>query len=46
MTERNEKGNFIPTPINKNIFKDWYEYEDDDNNDEYMIQLIINSCIF
>ena len=36
-TEHNEKGNFIPTPINKNIFKDWYEYEDDDNNDEYMI---------
>ena len=36
-TEGNEKGNFIPTPINKNIFKDWYEYEDDDNNDEYMI---------
>ena len=36
-TERYEEGNFIPTPINKNIFKDWYEYEDDDNNDEYMI---------
>ena len=36
-TERNEEGNFIPTPINKNIFKDWYEYEDDENNEEYMI---------
>ena len=36
-TERNEKGNFIPTPINKNIFQDWYEYEVNDNNDENMI---------
>ena len=36
-TECNEEGNFIPTPINKNIFRDWYEYEDNDNNDEYMI---------
>ena len=36
-TERNEEGNFIPTPINENIFKDWYEHEDNENNDEYMI---------
>ena len=36
-TEPNEEGNFIPTPINKNIFRDWYEYDDDENNDEYMI---------
>ena len=36
-TERNEEGNFIPTPIRKNIFREWYEYDDDENNDEYMI---------
>ena len=36
-TERNEEGNFIPTPINKNIFRDWYDYDKDENNDEYMI---------
>ena len=36
-TECNEEGNFIPTPINKNILKHWYKYEDEDNNDEYMI---------
>ena len=36
-TERNEEGKFIPTPITKNIFRDWYEDEDDENNDEYMI---------
>ena len=36
-TEHNEEGNFIPTPINKNMFRDWYEYDDDESNDEYMI---------
>ena len=36
-TERNEEGNFIPTPINKNIFRDWYDYDKDKNNDEYLI---------
>ena len=36
-TERNEEGQFIPTPINKNIFRDWYEDDHDENNDEYMI---------
>ena len=36
-TERNEEGKFIPTPINKNIFRDWYDYDQDKNNDEYMI---------
>ena len=36
-TEHNEEGNFIPTPINKNIFRDWYDYDQDENNDEYMI---------
>ena len=36
-TERNEEGKFLPTPINKNIFSDCYEDDDDENNDEYMI---------
>ena len=36
-TERNEEGKFIPTPITKNIFRDWYEDDDDENNDKYMI---------
>ena len=36
-TERNKEGKFIPTPINKYIFSDWYEDDDDENNDEYMI---------
>ena len=36
-TARNEEGKFIPTPITKNIFRDWYEDEDDKNNDDYMI---------
>ena len=36
-TERSEEGNFMPTPINKIIFRDWYDYDKDKNNDEYMI---------
>ena len=36
-TERSEEGKFIPTHINKNIFRDWHEDDDDKNNDEYMI---------
>ena len=36
-TEQNKEGMFIPTPITKNIFSDWYEDEDDENNDDYMI---------
>ena len=36
-TERNEEGQFIPTPINKNIFRDWYEDDEDKNHDKYMI---------
>ena len=36
-TEHNKEGKFIPTQINKNIFRDWYEDDDDENNDEYMI---------
>ena len=34
-TERNDEGKFIPTPITKNIFRDWYE--DDKNDDDYII---------
>ena len=33
-TERNDEGKFIPTLINHNIFRDWYEEE---NVDDYMI---------
>ena len=36
-TEPNEEGKFIPTPITKNIFRDWYEDDDDENIDNYMI---------
>ena len=36
-TEQNEEGKFISTPININIFRDWYEDKDDKNNDDYMI---------
>ena len=36
-TERAEEGKFIPTPITKNIFSDWYEDDDNKNNDDYMI---------
>ena len=42
-TERNNEGKFIPTQITKNIFRDWYK--DDENDDDYMIYVIINSCI-
>ena len=34
-TERNDEGKFIPTQIAKHIFRDWYE--DDENDDDYMI---------
>ena len=34
-TERNNEGKFIPTQITKNIFRDWYE--DDEDDDDYMI---------
>ena len=36
-TECNEEGKFIPTQINQNILRDWYEDDDDENIDEYMI---------
>ena len=36
-TEQNDEGKFIPTPITKNISRDWYEDDDDENNDDYMI---------
>ena len=36
-TEQNKEGKFIPTPITKNIFRDWYEDDNDKNNDDYMI---------
>ena len=34
-TERNDEGKFIHTQITKNIFRDWYE--DNKNDDDYMI---------
>ena len=34
-TERNDEGKFIRTQITKNIFRDWYE--DNKNDDDYMI---------
>ena len=33
-TERNNQGKFIPTQITNNIFRDWYEEE---NDDDYVI---------
>ena len=32
-TERNNEGKFIPTQINNNIFMDWYEDEDGDEDE-------------
>ena len=34
--ERNDEGQFIPTPINTNIFRDWYEDDLDESNEENM----------
>ena len=31
-TEQNNEGNFIPTQITSNIFMDWYEDENDDDD--------------
>ena len=31
--ERNNEGKFIPTQINNNIFMDWYEDEDSDEDE-------------